>query len=119
MTDSNIYDEKFIEVMTRRVGKTDFLNFEVYAIGQTLLNTINSVVVLGWSSPGSSLDYTHDNGTVGNDLVRDFIAWTSGRKALAPGCEDKLRQHIIDSGWQAYIQDGMSALLDTALGKAS
>lgn len=61
--------------------------------GMALENAIATTCALGHSSPGGLLDYTKHRGDhSAEDFVRDFIAWTSGRKRLAPGCEERLRE---------------------------
>lgn len=38
------------------------------------------------------LDYSHAEPGTHAAFVEDFVAWTSGRRHMAPGCEDRLRE---------------------------
>lgn len=79
-------------------------------IGAQVLNNVGSVMALGWTSPASSLDYTHhreDDFT--QNIVRDYIAWTSGRKAKNPGAEERLRSYVTESGWHRHQFTQMAA----------
>jgi hypothetical protein len=80
-------------------------------IGAALLSTVTSVAQLGWASPGSSLDYTPRESDSHTMIVRDFIAWTSHRKSLAEGCEERLRAYVDESGWTIHVLDQMSKKL--------
>ena len=62
------------------------------ARGLALSNWIASTVLLGHASPGSTLDYVHVEPGTDAAFLKDFVAWTSGRKTLAPGCDDRLRE---------------------------
>lgn len=77
-------------------------------IGAALLTTVTSVAQLGWASPGSSLDYSPKVSESHHMIVRDFIAWTSHRKSLADGCEERLRAFVDDSGWTRHVLNQMS-----------
>lgn len=44
-------------------------------------------------------------------IVRDFVAWTSRRKTLAGGCEERLRAYVDDSGWTEHLLNQMAAVL--------
>lgn len=94
----DIYDDAFVEVMGRRVDDTDWTVLDIYLVGEAVLNTINIVHTLGHTSPASTLEYTA-GATPHTAIVRDFVAWTSGRKQLAPDCEENLRTLNQDSGW--------------------
>lgn len=72
-------------------------------IGAQVLSNVGSVMALGWTSPSSSLDYTHHrDDNIAQNIVRDYIAWTSGRKAKNPGAEERLRAYVTSSGWQRH-----------------
>lgn len=60
--------------------------------GQALANAVVTTVVLGQSSPAALLDYAHPAEGSEAAFVLDFIAWSSGRKSLTPGCEARLRE---------------------------
>jgi hypothetical protein len=105
---SGPYDDKFREVMARKVGETDLTHLEVYLIGHSLLNWINMTAMLGHTRPGNSLDYVGPSGNPWTDLVYDFVAWTSGRDSHAPLAADSLVAYMHDSGWAREAMQGMS-----------
>lgn len=111
MSDAPLYDAAFAEVMARRIGGTTFRVLEVYLLGEQLLNWINVTSTLGHTTPGHSLEYIPPSGEIWRDMLRDFVAWTSGRKGLAPGCDDRLLSHIADSGWSRLAAERMSEQL--------
>jgi hypothetical protein len=83
--------------LTEKYGATTLSNAEVFGIGESLLSWMSAVTRLGHSSPASTLDYTKDPWNVDSPfplIVRDFVAWTSGREELAPGCEERLRSLV-------------------------
>ena len=90
---------------------TDVTYGDLALIGAALLTTVGSVGLHGWASPGSSLDYTKGLTSPHDLVVRDFIAWTSHRKSLADGCEERLRSYVDESGWTAHLQHQVSELL--------
>lgn len=79
--------------------ETDVTYLDLALIGAALLSTVTSVAQHGWASPGSTLDYTRHILDPHAMIVRDFVAWTAHRKTLAPGCEDRLRSFVEQSGW--------------------
>jgi len=81
---------------------TDITLADLAAIGLALMNKIGSVAILGWASPGNSLDYASPSDNPHAQIVQDFTAWTSGRKSLAPGCEERLRAFIDTTGWTRH-----------------
>lgn len=74
-------------------------------IGAAVLNSVCTTFHIGHASPGMTLDYLHSLDTLGDDesaaptIVRDFVAWTSGREDVVPGARDRLEQFIVASGW--------------------
>ena len=91
---------------------TDVTYGDLALIGASLLSVITSVAIHGWSSPGSSLDYTHSLSDPHSMIVNDFVAWTSHRKNLAEGCEERLRTFVDESGWTSHVMNQMAVLLD-------
>ena len=84
---------------------------DLMAIGTTLLNIVATVQRHGHASPGSTLDYMtgldllDGEESAAGHILRDFIAWTSGRKALSPGCDDRLKAYVNQSGWAQQALD--------------
>lgn len=94
--------------------KTTLTNFEVIELGAALLSWMLTVQRLGHASPASVLDYTKNAAlfdTPSPLIVRDFVAWTSGRKDAAPGCEERLRGLVED----ARLEDNAVANLSEIL----
>ena len=60
--------------------------------GEALQTWIATTTLLGHTRPGHTLEYVHVEEWTAMAFVRDFVAWTSGRKSLAPGCEERLRE---------------------------
>lgn len=60
--------------------------------GSALEAWIATTALLGHTRPGHSLEYIHTEEWSAMAFVRDFVAWTSGRTSLAPGCEQRLRE---------------------------
>ena len=79
--------------LREKYGATTLTNGEVFEVGQAFFGWLSAVARIGHDSPGSTLDYTVDPKweTPAPFIMRDFVAWTSGRKHLAPGCEERLR----------------------------
>jgi hypothetical protein len=92
--------------------RTDVTYGDLALIGAALLTTVTSVCQLGWASPGSSLDYTPNESDPHTMIVRDFVAWTSHRKSLAAGCEERLRAFVDESGWTRHVVDRMGRLFE-------
>ena len=92
---TNTYD------LSQQYGGTEFTAAEVLLLGEAVLNWINATATLGHASPGNTLDYVPLSrcNLIGEQVLRDFVAWTSGRTDLAPGCDERLRELIRDSGW--------------------
>ena len=59
--------------------------------GSALEGWIAATAQLMHASPGSTLDYMHPQPGSAGAFVQDFVAWTSGRGDMSPGCEDRLR----------------------------
>jgi hypothetical protein len=91
---------------------TDVTYGDLALLGASVLSTISSVAIHGWASPGSSLDYTGQLTDPHSMIVRDFVAWTSHRKGLAEGCDERLRGYVDESGWTVHLLSQMSTLLD-------
>ena len=91
--------------MTAVAATTTVSDGDLMAIGATLLNVVVTVRQLQHASPASSLDYMTSLDSDAGHIVRDFIAWTSGRKGLAPGCEDRLIGYVDQSGWTRHRMD--------------
>ena len=60
--------------------------------GIALRNWVATTVLLGHASPGSTLEYVDVEPWSDSALIKDFVAWTSGRKHLAEGCDARLRE---------------------------
>lgn len=106
-------DDAYIEVMRRPVGATPLVNYDLLLIGTVLLNSIGTTLTLGHTRPGNTLDYTrpHDESDhISLHIVRDFIAWTSGRVSLAPGCEERQRAWIAEN-WHRHQLEGLGDVL--------
>lgn len=91
-----VYDEKFIEVMGRDVEGTPTLKMlDLYLLGEALLNAVGTCILLGHASPANSvIDYTttpDGDSHVSKHILRDLLAWQSGRRNAVPGCEERLR----------------------------
>ena len=84
--------------VARPIGDTTVTPLQLMDLGAKLLNAAATVELLGHASPGSALDYWH-----ADSFVRDFVAWTSGRKHMAEGCEERVRQYVKDNGWDKYV----------------
>ncbi len=87
-----------------KYGDTTLINYEVFIIGEAVLKWMNAVTQLGHESPASTLDYTTNAASLdlGSLIVRDFVAWTSGRVEMAPGCQERMREIVADSGLGAH-----------------
>lgn len=90
-------------------------DIDIYLIGKALLNWVATTVQVGHSSPGMTLDYVHLDDSLGDEsaaplIVRDFVAWTSGRQHLAEGAEERLRRWIELSGYQFAAVQRVAAL---------
>jgi hypothetical protein len=71
--------------------------FEAAQRGDVLAGWISATAQLGHASPGMSLDYMPTPEPFSAQaFVHDFVAWTSGRKSFAPGCEERLRKWGIE-----------------------
>lgn len=83
--------------------QTDVRYADLALIGAAILTTVTTVQRMGWASPGSSLDYTNGLRDPHDLIVRDFIAWTSGRRSLAAGCDERLLAYVEQSGWTHHL----------------
>lgn len=85
--------------MSAQVDGAAWTHDEVHEVGEALLNWIAGSMTLGFSQPGNMLDYVHGHtGSIGRDLVTDFVAWCSGRQGYVPGCEERITE-MWNSGW--------------------
>jgi hypothetical protein len=83
--------------LTDKYQQTTLTNYEVLELGAALLSWMLTVERLGHASPASVLDYTGNTDMFDSPsplIVRDFVAWTSGRKDVVPGCEERLRSLV-------------------------
>lgn len=83
--------------------QTDIRYADLALIGAAILTTVVTVQRMGWASPGSSLDYTNGLREPHDLIVRDFIAWTSGRRSLAADCDERLLAYVEQSGWTDHL----------------
>lgn len=73
---------------------------ELVGIGAAVLDAVCNVEMLGHASPAATLDYLgREAGWSCADIVTDFVAWTSGRTNMRPGCEERLREYVSTTGW--------------------
>lgn len=107
--------EAFTDAMSRKYADTEFSGIEIFMLGEALLSWVSTIKRLGHTNPSALLDYTHPTGVIWHDILRDFVAWTSGRTNLAPGCADRLRDHAADSGWDDFVTRRMVEALRPAL----
>lgn len=98
-------------------GATTLTNAEVFGVGDALISWMGMVGQLGHASPASTLDYTRgpmDN--VFAYVVRDFVAWTSGRTDTVPGDpEERLREWAAE----ARLGDEFAERISRAMGRWS
>lgn len=73
--------------------------------GMALQNWLDTTQLLGHTTPAGSLDYVHPEEGSAGAFVKDFVAWTSGRRHLAPGCEERLREFAQDG-----LREGLQAV---------
>lgn len=89
--------------LAAKFPETDVCPMDLLKIGEALLNSLTTTHMLGHANPGSTLDYTARNGVMWHDIVRDTIAWTSGRKHLADGCQERIEHFLTEqSGWVKF-----------------
>jgi hypothetical protein len=87
---------------------------EVYEIGAALLSWVAMVGRLGHTSPASTLDYTRELGSIPALIVRDFVAWTSGRTDKVPGePSERLAELVAKAGWEPLL---LASLNDSLAG---
>ena len=82
--------------------------------GDALAGWISTTALLGHTSPAGALDYLHPQPGTAQAFVADFVAWTSGRKDMAPGCEVRLREWGMDE-----YRERMSSVADRLMGGAA
>lgn len=76
-------------------------DYAITHLGATLISAIGVTFRHGHASPASTLDYVPDDFESGAaNIVYDFVAWTSGRRDMRPGCVDRLRQLVEDLDWE-------------------
>lgn len=100
--------------LAEKYGDTTLSNYEVFMVGESVINWITAVVRLGHASPASTLDYATDVPTLGGLLVRDFVAWTSGHTSKVPGCEERMREWAAAAELDAAAAVKISDLLPPA-----
>lgn len=105
-------ESPFADAMMRKYGGTEWAGIEIFQLGEAVINAAVTVAQLGHSSPASVLDYLPSGlvGSAPHDFLYDFIAWTSGRKHLRPGCEDRIRNEIREGGWQQLAAERLDAI---------
>lgn len=94
-------------------GDTNLTNLEVFMVGEAVFNWLTAVTRLGHTSPGATLDYATHAAELGIGvlIVRDFVAWTSGRVDKVPGCEERLRELAQNADLDGAAAKKVSALL--------
>lgn len=99
--------------LSEKYGKTTLSNYEVFGLGESLLAWMGTVTRLGHESPGSTLDYTVGAWTdnIFAYVIRDFVAWTSGRTKLVPDCEERIRGYIADADLDGHLAARAEAAL--------
>jgi hypothetical protein len=99
-----------------KYGSTTLSNTEVFMLGEALLVWLGTCIRLGHASPGSTLDYTTspEHLSLGGLIVRDVIAWTSGRVELAPGCEQRVRDLMEAADIEQHFADQVGQILGGA-----
>lgn len=86
---------------------------DLVQIGTAFLNFVALAQQLGHVTPAGSLDYTTflEDSPEPSDtylrMVRDFVAWTSGKPAFAPDGESRLRTYVARTGWQVAMSDAL------------
>lgn len=98
------FDDSFREVMSRKVGESNLSHYEVFAIGQTMLNWAQTVYRLGHASPASTLDYTQGAQDLFVLVVRDFVAWTCNRTDMVPGdVRERFESYLEAADWESHL----------------
>lgn len=99
--------------LTEKYGHTTLSNAEVWMMGQAFYTWVGATCRLGHSSPGSTLDYTTNPEALSLPalIMRDFVAWTSGRVNLAEDCEQRLRE-LNDN---AQVDSHLAQVIDEAI----
>lgn len=97
MTDVE-WDDTYCEVMRRKYAESNMSNFEVLGIGAAVLSWVSTVGRLGHTSPASTLDYTGSIDDLSGLIVRDFVAWSSGRLNTVPGDPAVRLKQLIETG---------------------
>lgn len=94
------YDDAYMDVMGRDLDGTELKVLDIYLLGEAVLNAVGTCVLLGHANPANSiLDYTAEPGDydhVSKHILRDLLAWQSGRVAMSPGCEERLRAWVAE-----------------------
>jgi hypothetical protein len=116
MNDAEMYDDAYVEVMGRDIGDTGLKNFDLYLIGQQVLNTIGTTVMLRHKTLAGVLDYASAPGPedhVSEWIVRDLLAWGSGHPEKVPGSEMRLRRFVAESWLEHQLAESADLLGDT------
>ena len=86
-------DGAFAEVMGRPIEGTPLHMLDLFLLGEAVLNSVGACLTLGHASPANVLDYTPqpvETDHVSQHILRDLLAWTSGRNDLSPGCVERI-----------------------------
>ena len=97
-------------------GDSTLTGLDLLKIGEAVLNLLAAVEVLGHTNPAHTLDYTNTTADLWTGVPRDLVAWASGRKDQAPGCEERLRGLVRDRGWTRHALEQVSEVLSAELG---
>lgn len=102
--------------LSAKYGETTLSNFEVFMMGEAFYRWVGATITLGHSSPGMALDYTKRDEAMGLPglIMRDFVAWTSGRTHLVEGAEERLRELFATSNFGADMAERVGAALSDA-----
>lgn len=81
--------------------------YEVLGIGSAVLSWVVMVGRLGHTSPASTLDYTGSIPDLSGLIVRDFVAWASGRTDKVPGDpSERMKELVAAAGWEQLLVEG-------------
>lgn len=98
----NDHDNIRKELLNQPIPNTNVTAAEVFMVGYYLLNHVGTCHQLGHATPAETLDYapTVIDRNRSYPIVMDYTAWVGRREKLRPGSEDRLRDFIVESGWQ-------------------
>lgn len=111
----------YAALLNRRIPDTNMTAAEVFMVGCYLLNHVGTCQQLGHATPAETLDYVPPvvDRTRSYPIVMDYTAWVGRRQQLRPGAEDRLRDFIVESGWQRAQLLKVERLLTDAMSKAA